>query len=512
MSAEADIEQVRRDLAVCFGKFAREETQIRAELAGSRRVDPARPPELLERRTRRFLIDGILSALGWDVTDPTVIREEARAASSARDALFFDYLGLRTTDEAPVLIVEAKHADLAPPKPKWGAANAANPTAEHLSKELAIIKGGSGTSRSNAEWLSYLKDLRTYVDALGDVGRATLRRVVITSGRWLIIFNDPDDAFIKQGIPDASAIQFFASTEEMQEGVERLYWKLHRKCLINDLPLVVSVADALKWMSGDRITSYLRAVFVATRRIGATIRDYPARVLYTALVVETENRWFVIVDSDASRFEEVADLDGIAPLLQELQRRGEALEGRVRSLVGNVGPPRSLADFPGLPNGSSAQVVLEAEPDSLVGSIARTASRKRLVHVKHDAGAGSEVVAVTGKEWFYKHDVPTGPACKFHGWREAKLAGVAVDDAPGQYSDISFTSNTQVRHCAHGDHRAVRSRHCHLRVIETHLCCRACVYQRECWEARPAPTACPIVHLVPSPQQELATQPKGRTT
>ena len=127
MSAEADIEQLRRELAECFGTFAREEAQIRAELEGSRRADPARPPELLERRTRRFLIDGILRALDWDVTNPAVIREEARAASSAKDALFFDYLGLRTTDEAPVLIVEAKHADLAPPKPKWGTANALNP-------------------------------------------------------------------------------------------------------------------------------------------------------------------------------------------------------------------------------------------------------------------------------------------------------------------------------------------------------------------------------------------------
>jgi hypothetical protein len=506
MSAEADIEQLRRGLAECFGTFAREEVQIRAELEGSRRVDPARPLELLERRTRRFLIDGILSALDWDVADPAVIREEARAASGAKDALFFDYLGLRTTDEAPVLIVEAKHADLAPPKPKWGTAKAPNPTAEHLSKELAIIKGGSGTSRSNAEWSSYLKDLRTYVGALGNVGRTTLRRVVITSGRWLIIFNDPDDAFIKEGIPDTSAILFFASTEEMQEGVERLYWTLHRKCLIDDLPLVVSVTDALKWMSGDRITSYLRAVFVATRRIGATIRDYPARVLYPALVLETESRWFVIVDSDARRFEELTDVDDISPMLQELQRRGDALEGRVRSLIGNAGSPGSLADFPGLPNplsrGPFAPVILEAEPDSLVGRVARTASRKRLVYAKHDAGAGSEVVAVTGEEWFYKLDHPLGPACDFHGWREAKLAGVSVDDAPGQYSDISFTSNTQVRHCANGDHRAVRSRHCHLRVIETHLCCRSCVYQRECWDAKPAPTACPKVHLVLDQQQK----------
>jgi hypothetical protein len=493
MSAEADIDQTRRALAECFGGFDRLEQLIRAERASPRQGDAMQSLALLERRTRRFLIDGILNALGWDVADPAVIREEARAVSNDKAPLYFDYLGLRASDQAPVLIVEAKGADLEAPKPRRSGSLSAAETALHLARELAIVKGGSGSSKSTSEWLGYLNDLRTYVTSLGTIGRSTLRRVAITSGRWLIIFNNPTDAFVNSGVPDTGAIHFFANTDEMQAGVVRLYALLHRRCLVDDLPLLVSVADALKWLSRDHVTGHLRAVLVSTAKIGARMRQYPARLLYPALAVETEGRWLVVVDYDGAKIEEHIDTDDIAPLLDELQRRGEALEARTRGLIGTDRPAGSIADFPGLPKDSRSdgQGLYEAEPDSLAGRAARTASTKQLVRVVSGVGANSEVIVVTGGSWFYKLSKPAGPECQFHEWRNASAAGVAIDAIAVGYSYASFTSNEQVRHCANGDHHAARSRHCHLEVIETHLCCRACVFQGECWATRPAPVACP---------------------
>ena len=54
-----------------------------------------------ETRTRQFLIDPILTALGWDILDPAVVVLEAQIRGG-----FADYLGASET--APAIVVEAK--------------------------------------------------------------------------------------------------------------------------------------------------------------------------------------------------------------------------------------------------------------------------------------------------------------------------------------------------------------------------------------------------------------------
>lgn len=498
MSAIAEIQRVARALADCFGAFSRQEQVLRAELSHAQEGTSPRASDLLERRTRRFLVDGILRAFGWDADDAAAVREEARSSSATGDPLYFDYLGFASDARTPVLIVEAKGADIDAPRPRSGAALSSLETAKLLANEIAIVKGSTGSSRITAAWRGYLGDLRTYVQSLDAAGRATLRRVVITTGKWLVVFDDPIETFVADGVPDTNRIHFFSSVGDIQAEVERIYLLLHRRCLVDDIPLTTSVADALRWMRSDHVDGYLRAVLVATTKSGARRRAYPTRSIYPALAIETGGRVFVVVDYDTRAVEEKMDVDDIGYLVEAIQVKGTALESRMRSVIGAAATPKSLVAFAGLTTSPTDTLMRERVTVEAGSSAARAGvdpQLKRLVDVTGEVGVDSEFVIVTGESWFYKFNEPLGPECTYHLWRTAKDGGVTSDLVPMSYTPESFTQDAQVRHCAHGDHRAVRDRRCQLDGIETHLCCRACVFEQVCWGSDRSPLPCPAIRL-----------------
>ena len=94
MSEEAAIAAFGAALRRAFEDFQAEEQHIRSQYA--RAVQEGRVPpgaaddELLERPTRRFLIDRMLRALDWNPDDPDHVAEEARSWGVAGERLYFD--------------------------------------------------------------------------------------------------------------------------------------------------------------------------------------------------------------------------------------------------------------------------------------------------------------------------------------------------------------------------------------------------------------------------------------
>lgn len=204
---------------------------------------------------------------------------------------------------------------------------------------------------------------------------------------------------------------------------------------------------------------------------------------------------FVVVEYDTPAVEEKIDVDDISYLLQAIQAKGTALELRMRSVIGTMAKPKSLAAFAGLTTSPAKTLMRERVTVEAGSSAARAGVEpqlKRLVDVTGEVGV-SEFVIITGETWFYKLNEPFGPECTYHLWRAAKDGGVTSDLVPMSYTPESFTQDAQIRHCAHGDHRAVRDRRCQLDGIETHLCCRACVFEQVCWGGDQSPLPCPAV-------------------
>lgn len=70
-------------------EFRRAEAHLRTQYAAAKSAAPESMPEaMLERPTRRFLIDHFLRALDWNPDNPGQVIEEARAHSAGNDRLY----------------------------------------------------------------------------------------------------------------------------------------------------------------------------------------------------------------------------------------------------------------------------------------------------------------------------------------------------------------------------------------------------------------------------------------
>lgn len=104
MTLLAEIGAFAEQLRIGMQQFRRDEAHLRTQYATAEDVAPeSMPASMLERPTRRFLVDHFLRALDWNPDDPGQVIEEARAHSPSNDRLYFDYLGISPTVRAPVL-------------------------------------------------------------------------------------------------------------------------------------------------------------------------------------------------------------------------------------------------------------------------------------------------------------------------------------------------------------------------------------------------------------------------
>ncbi len=219
MSEESAIAAFLKALRSAFESFQAEERNIRSQyardVACGEAPSGADDDELLERPTRRFLIDRMLRALDWNPDDPDQVVEEARNWDPEEERLYFDYLGVAPRTRAPIVLVEAKAYDAGAPRQPRGARLDARAMAELISGAIADLKSGRRDHPILAEWAEWLSDLQTYVASLDPLGRSTLRRVVSTAGRWVVVFEEPIDVFTGDGAPNVGLIHCFVSLDDV---------------------------------------------------------------------------------------------------------------------------------------------------------------------------------------------------------------------------------------------------------------------------------------------------------
>lgn len=485
-SAALSIDSERSAFAVSLEaihrEFGAQESRLRGEYA--RNPEASIPlSDLLERPTRRFLVDRLLEALDWDAGDSDAVIEEARAKGRAGNWLFFDYLGIRPDTRAPVLLVEAKRHDLAPPH----RGRSGTPSPEEMARILVeAIDAMHREARIDAivsEWADYLRDLRNYVRSLEADGCTTLCRVVITAGRWMVVFTNPVATFGRQGRPEIAHVHCFANMQEMLAGAGRLFDLLHRSILVDTLPLALSIEEALAFLKPGTIEASFRAVVVATSGTSGALRDrYPTRTTYPAQIVRSGGRLFAVVDYQA-RTPEPEGLVGFDGFLRRIALSCIQLEGRLQKRLGRFPDSAPVSEFEGfMTRATGTRTMLGSRPPTDSRHSAGALSTRRFVIDCHGEGTPNEFVIVTGLEHFYKAPEPSDTDCEFHSWLAARNAGApAGPSAQEDVHSFSFTVDGDANHCAHGDMVAMRSSRCRIDAIEQRMCCRACLYESECW-------------------------------
>lgn len=479
-----------------FEDFRRLEEGIRRQYNRPGELAVGAIDDMLERPTRRYVIDRLLEALDWNPANPHQVVEEARANGEGDERFYFDYLGISTRTGMPVLLVEAKAFDEGAPRRQRGPELDATSMAKLIAEAVNAVKSGSTNRTALQQWVNYLRDLRDYVSSLDELGKATLRRVVITAGRWMIVFREPVATFVQEGLPSSEHIVCFASLDDILRRHGEVYKLLHRGRLTDTLPSTLKVAEALRVLPAAHVGACFGAVLVATTAgSGARRQRYPTRSVYAAIMVQTGGRWFAVVDYE-SPVEEPKNAPTFADFLVLLAEKRQRLVERLSRGWGVDLRLDSLRMFPGMPMSAMSASWLTDELDPAAGSDAERlqaghVTRRVLVAPSGEAEAAAEFIVVTGDQLFYKSQVPNGPDCSFHLWRSARDAGCAAPTSHLGYQPQSYTEDGQPQHCAHEDLRGIRAERCHIRSIESHMCCRACAFASDCWTTDADRLPCP---------------------
>jgi len=480
-------------------RFRIEEQSIRSNfgrqvLEGSADVDDFDHIGLLERPTRRFLIDAVLRALDWDPDNPEQMVEEARSRSLHGDRLFFDYRGVARS-RAPALLVEAKGFDTETPRQPRETEPSSGEMARLISRALGDLKAESDKPLLLAVWSGWLKDLRDYVRSMTSDDQKMLRRVVITAGRWMIIFADPVGAFIDTGVPDPDSIHCLRSLEEIERNSALIFRLLHRKRLVDALPLTLSVREALAVIEPSTISGFFRGVVLSTQMVGPARKRYPSRSVHPAVVFIAGGRLFAVTDYLGDATEEPRDATDLPAYLQTLQTKGDTFEQSTLSRLGRIDlTPSPLDRFPLALRKTTVAERYPPLPESMTAlEEANRPERPKLMWSTGERGAVREYLVITGTVWFYKLAAPFGRDCDFHEWPKARAQRVAAAAPHMGGSAISFTASGNAQHCAHEHIQGLRAARCQLLDIDTHLCCRACIFHAVCWEVSDLPELpCPV--------------------
>ncbi len=446
--------------------------------------------ELLERPTRRFLIDGLLRALDWNPDVPGHVVEEAR--SRDRDSglpLFFDYLG-RAKDRSPAMLVEAKRLDADLPRRPRGEVPPSHEMGRLICDGLTHLKAGRSELEILSSWKGWLTDLIGYVKSLSESEQKGLARVVITAGQWLIVFKRPHLSFVADAVLDPDDVVCFGSFEEMETRSNEIFDLLNRARLIDTLPLTMDIGEAHAVIQPGDIQAMFRGVVVSTQRVGPKRASYPHRTVIPAVVFLVGNREYAVTRYGGEHVVEPITIDGLGDFLQRLATEGDAFEAAVLRDFGREDlRPSPVTRFP-----QTARTLVEsAHPPLIASTAARAAAnnpkRPKLVIEIEESGGAADYLAITGDGWFYKAPAPFAGDCQFHSYPAARRAGFASETASMGERPDSYTASGDLHHCEHQTLLSQRrpGGRCQLKALETHLCCRACVFHNVCWKPEELP-------------------------
>lgn len=437
---------------------------------------------ILERSSRRFLIDRYLKALDWNADDASQVREEARGIGQIGDErLYFDFLGLAPDTKEPALLVEAKRFGLRGPREPGKEVADTQVLKSELGKAIERVLTGQ-RSALTAEWNDFLTDLRNYVRALQGQGGGGPYRVVITSGDWIIIFSDPIATFGVEGKVDPSSIHCFMTFNEIAANAEDIFDLLYRPNIVDTLPPIMELEEALRVLSPALIAGCRRGVYLGTRMGGPDKAEYPIRWVFPAVIV-------AIVGKEIGIWNRYLRLE--APLDATLwEGFFAALEAEGERLLAQVSTDFSLS----LPDTLDDSLKVFKTPIAMTPATARKAPRSistaGLLGQQRPAPYslrmpdkhGASYLVGTGRAWFYRGISERGKVCLYHSHEASSAEGRGQHPAHNGYSQSSFTATREFGHCSERSLLASRVARCKVSDFDSHLCCQGCIFANICWQ------------------------------
>lgn len=437
--------------------------------------------EQLEAHVRIYLVNSLLAALNWrmDVSPedgmPNLYVEISLQSLREGTRRFLDYLGVEREASAPLVVVETK-------RPSSELPRLAKPGKRMPATYSEIIARGLGGESLIGDWTAWMAGLRDYARSVRARSGSVPSRVVQTNGDWIVLFLDPEDAFVSELVPDPNKILVFADRAELDRRSNELFTNLD----------YFSLAPAVPPLHVAEVRAHVEPA-------GVTHLVHGIRLLYV---------------EQPTIYSEPSPIVTVAPLVLLRSRTGASV--RVEAGDSEFRLPDRLDDIPGhIQSVSGAALRLAAETETALG---RELPRVSVTDYYRDgewfaAQPGvrrigqNQYVVVTGSEFHFLQVEPIVRDCPHHDWTASKAIGAAATGSPILARSVrprSFFVSSEPYHCAHRAVMAAKASpitqtnqercgprsggqgdaFCEVFEFETCLCCRACVFESICTAAR----------------------------
>ena len=402
---------------------------------------------------------------------PNLVPEAPVRSVETGRVRFFDYLGLERETNDPLLIVETKRPSALLPRLTKG----------ESSWLPDVVARGLAGEPLTGEWSEWLRSLKDYVRSAKERSGVTPKRVVLTNGDWLILFLDPEDAFLKEDTaPDPSKILIFQKRDEIEQRFREIFNHLEHSKVLGEIPPLTpaELPFHLRGEDVDRVMHGLRLRYIEQKGIYGF-----SPVIKVAPVILLRSRygaWFR-VEMPPKEYELPQDEDRLFKHLDEVRATAEGLLEEVNDALGTSFRPVPLRDH--------------YDTEETFEPI------KGVCELSED-----DFLIVTGDKTHYILPSSSVPNCPFHDWRKALSMGVASNSGPIMTPSVdprSYFVSGKVYHCAHRDVDSAKATQitaqnrpqcglrsgnegeafCEIWRFERFLCCRTCVFEEVCSQA-----------------------------
>lgn len=427
---------------------------------------------ILEHTTREFLIDGIMEALGWTLGAVGNMAEEARV--KAETTTFMDYVGVTPHMRAPVLIVEAKAWDKPFISHRRLGENRTDTDEELIIQAIEHWKSGGTFNDSpvTKTWHEYVEQIGGYVRNLKDQHDHNVKRVLLTSGQWMLIFVSPTNTFLDDVSIDERQFVIFRKDEYVAKSTEILDL-LGRTALVGDLPSTLRPAQLPDYIKPTHISGAFNSLHVRYEESGSSRFVMRPRILvYEAIHIRRFDGALLTVmeESDGSNLEHDNGTDILDSHLNDVATKSATLRTACTSELGTSIPTSPLSSFSGFPVKPRRANVAVIEPI-----------------VVEDQDVANEWMLATGSATHFLFAQPVIGECRFHTWSACRDVGFATGKSAlstrSTGNPRAFFTDSQPHHCAHQQVLDRRNRRCRIAALDERVCCQACIYLEICWTA-----------------------------
>ena len=447
---------------------------VRAALADPKR-GTSDLEEALEAHVRTYLIDGMLKALRWAITSSTPSEitnmiPEAQVDSATGVRRYMDYFGYEREVNQPLLVVEAKRPSPFP-IPAGGSTETASATVASWIDKPTIAPG---------EWKKWIPSLQDYVVSVFDrTGRFPVR-AAITDGDWIVIFEDPSDAFGAAGSRDARFMHAFFDKSDVDDRYDFVFRLLDQRLVSRSASEIPpgAIAGVIDPTIVVKLLHGLRLRYATSETVGPLVPTIS--VTPTILLKSDTGSWVRVERSDDTHLLPYK-YDALSTHLQEVHDAAASLLSRVHQQLGRQIEPATIEEH-------------YADDDSFGG----------MPGVEQIQRQGDHFRIVTGRGTHYLLNEPTVPNCPHHDFGKSVELHCQAGDLPiinrSIASPRAYFTNTQQHHCCHEDVDAakhvlisddnqercgVRSGRkgdvfCEIASFDEFLCCRTCCFQNVC--------------------------------